>query len=125
MADYSKVKPRPDAIPTIYGWALPSGEVLVSIKGGCAEPVLDFHPNRPWVEPIIEEPFIDNTSEPIDTVISQGVIEEYIAEVVVTEPIVIKEPVVEISIVEATPVVVTPKPETFKLPKNIKSGVKN
>lgn len=41
-------KPHPDAIATIYGWALPkTGEILVA-KRGLPNPVKDFKPNRPY-----------------------------------------------------------------------------
>ncbi|MGB9623040.1 MAG: hypothetical protein ACPL07_04255 [Candidatus Bathyarchaeia archaeon] len=41
-------KPHPDAIATIYGWALPkTGEILVS-KRGLPNPVSGFKPNRPY-----------------------------------------------------------------------------
>lgn len=41
-------KPHPDAIATIYGWALPkTGEILVA-KRGLPNPVEGFKPNRPF-----------------------------------------------------------------------------
>lgn len=42
-------KPHPDAIQTIYGWALPkTGEILVS-KRGLPNPVDNFKIGKPWV----------------------------------------------------------------------------
>lgn len=42
-------KPHPDAIPTVFGWALAkTGEVLVS-KRGLPNPVEGFVPNRPYI----------------------------------------------------------------------------
>jgi hypothetical protein len=41
-------KPHPDAIPTIYGWALPkTGEILVA-RRDLPNPVKGFKPNRPY-----------------------------------------------------------------------------
>lgn len=41
-------KPHPDAIQTIYGWALPkTGEILVS-KRGLPNPVDNFKIGKPW-----------------------------------------------------------------------------
>jgi hypothetical protein len=48
-------KPHPDAIPTIYGWALPkTGEVLVCVRG-LPNPVEGFVPNRPYKGEIPKE----------------------------------------------------------------------
>lgn len=115
MVDYSKVQPTPDAIPTIYGWAIPStGEVLVSIRGGCESPVVDFYPNRPWTGSILKPEVIETIITPVE---------------IVTEPAIesIVDAVIELPLTEeiiAEPEV-APKPEGFKLPKTIKSNVKS
>lgn len=47
-------KPHPDAIATIYGWALPkTGEILVA-RRGLPNPVKGFKPNRPYKPEVIE-----------------------------------------------------------------------
>ena len=46
-------KPHPDAIQTVYGWALPAtGEVLVS-KRGLPDPVSGFKIGRPWKNEVV------------------------------------------------------------------------
>lgn len=66
-------KPHPNAIATVYGWALPeTGEILVS-KRGLPNPVKGFKPNRPFKM----EDVIENTIE-------EAV--ESVASVVETEP---------------------------------------
>lgn len=48
-------KPHPDAIQTIYGWALPkTGEVLVA-RRDLPNPVDGFKPNRPYIVKEVKE----------------------------------------------------------------------
>ena len=119
MVDYSKVKPTPDAIPTIYGWANPkTGEMLVSVKGGCENPVENYFQNQPWVEQvkvIIPEPIVEVVPEEV-IIIQQEPVVEVTPEIVV-EPIIVdviaKQPKEE------------SKTSEVKLPKNIKPNVKS
>lgn len=47
-------KPHPDAIATIYGWALPkTGELLVA-RRGLPNPVEGYRPNRPFKVEAVE-----------------------------------------------------------------------
>jgi hypothetical protein len=56
-------KPHPDAIQTIYGWALPkTGEILVS-KRGLPNPVDNFKIGKQWIPtPIKQKSKIDIVS---------------------------------------------------------------
>ena len=48
-------KPHPDAIQTIYGWALPkTGEILVA-RRDLPNPVDGFKPNRPYIVKEVKE----------------------------------------------------------------------
>ena len=125
MVDYSKIKPTLDAIPTIYGWANPkTGEMLVSIKGGCENPVENYFQNQPWIQSTKVEVI------PEEVVVQPEPIVEIIPEVIV-QPEVVVEPVIEQPIVEVIPEVIVEQPKVeaktseFKLPKNIKSNVKS
>ncbi len=85
-------KPHPDAIQTVYGWALPAtGEVLVS-KRGLPDPVAGFKIGRPWKNEVpVATPFIAPKVEPktVEVELTPEVVEsfdEMIAEVPVIKP---------------------------------------
>ena len=62
-------KPHPDAIATVYGWALPkTGEILVS-KHGLPNPVEGFKPNRPFKVEVAVEKTVEEVVEPVVPVI--------------------------------------------------------
>jgi hypothetical protein len=73
-------KPYQDAVATIYGWAHHiTGELLVSRKG-LENPVLDYKPNCPFkqkiVEEVIKEPIITE-----ETKVESELVEETIVEI--------------------------------------------
>ena len=101
-------KPHPDAIQTVYGWALPAtGEVLVS-KRGLPEPVAGFKIGKPWKneipivtvlavpDPVVKSAPVEVIPEPV---IEPPVIEsfeEMVAEVPIIKPkrVIRKKPVI-------------------------------
>lgn len=62
-------KPHPDAIATVYGWALPkTGEILVSVRG-LPNQVEGFKPNRPFKVEVAAKKAVDEVVEPAALVI--------------------------------------------------------
>lgn len=102
-------KPHPDAIQTVYGWALPAtGEVLVS-KRGLPDPVTGFKIGRPWKnevpivtvltapEPVVEPIPVEVIPEPVVEPMVVETFEEMVAEIPVIKPkrVVRKKPVLD------------------------------
>lgn len=76
-------KPHPDAIQTVYGWALPkTGEILVS-KRGLPNPVDGFKIGKPWnnyIPPVLQSqevstPVVESIIEPVADTVEVPVVE--------------------------------------------------
>lgn len=68
MSTNQSKRPRPDAVATKFGWAIPkTGELLVSIRGLDVE-VHDYKPNRPftYVPPIARKAIQEQRAKPVE-----------------------------------------------------------
>lgn len=85
-------KPHPDAIQTVYGWALPkTGEILVS-KRGLPNPVDGFKIGKPWnnyIPPVLQ-------SQEVSTPVVESVIEPIVEHVADTVEVPVVESVEEV-----------------------------
>lgn len=103
MPNYKKIKPTLTAIPTQYGWVEPkTGELLVSIKGGCDDPVEGFKLNTPWIEP--EKP-VKKDKKSKKEVIEQ-LVEEIITPIIENVPEEVIEPIFKVQVPEVEEVLV-------------------